>query len=341
VETFSSACTSSTPFTVTWAAPTITSFTPTGGPVGTLVNIYGTTFHNVTSVKFNGTPAVTYGANSETWIQAYVPLGATTGPISVTTSSGTDTSTSPFTVTGSAPTISSFTPTSGPVGASVDIQGTNFSGATGVQFNGTADPGFVVNSSTDITAHVPAGATTGPISVSTASGIGTSWSSFTVIVDAPPNAGFAVTSCSALTCYFDGSAASDPDGMIQVYKWDFGDGAVGTGVTPTHSYAYASAYTVTLTVTDNAGVTSTASHTVTLIALTAHGYKQQRVEKVDLSWNGPSGTSFDVYRNGGKIATVQAGAYTDNINSKGAGTYTYKVCTAAGPICSNTATVSF
>src|SRR5262249_16823996 len=39
------------------------------------------------------------------------------------------------TQTTSTPGISSFTPTSGPVGTSVTISGTNFTGATGVKFN--------------------------------------------------------------------------------------------------------------------------------------------------------------------------------------------------------------
>ena len=81
---------------------------------------------------------------------------------------------------GSPPTVTSFSPTSGAVGATVDVQGTNFTGATSVKFNGTSDPSFVVNSSTDITAHVPSGATTGPISVTTPNGTGTSAASFTV-----------------------------------------------------------------------------------------------------------------------------------------------------------------
>jgi hypothetical protein len=79
---------------------------------------------------------------------------------------------------------------------------------------------------------------------------------------------------------------------------------------------------------------------VTANSLGMRGYKQNGLEKVDVS---PSGRgSFDVYRNGVRIATVQATAYTDNINKKGAGSYTYKVCDhATNASCSNEASVTF
>jgi IPT/TIG domain len=73
----------------------------------------------------------------------------------------------------SAPTITSFSPTSGPVGATVTINGTNFTGATSVKFNGVSAT-FIVNSATKITATVPTGATTGRISVTTPGGTATS-----------------------------------------------------------------------------------------------------------------------------------------------------------------------
>jgi hypothetical protein len=81
------------------AVPTITSFTPTAGPVGTTVTITGTNLTGATSVKFNGVSA-TITSNTATQIVTKVPTGATTGPITVTTPSGTATSSTNFTVTG-------------------------------------------------------------------------------------------------------------------------------------------------------------------------------------------------------------------------------------------------
>jgi uncharacterized protein (TIGR03437 family) len=96
----------------------------------------------------------------------------------VTTPGGTATSSSSFTVI-PAPTITSFSPTSGNVGKGILIKGRNFSGATTVKFNGTT-ASFTVSSATQITATVPAGATTGKITVTTPSGTGTSANNFTV-----------------------------------------------------------------------------------------------------------------------------------------------------------------
>ena len=52
---------------------------------------------------------------------------------------------------------------------------------------------------------------------------------------------------------FDGTGSSDPDGNNLTYAWDFGDGATGTGPTPTHAYALVNNYLATLTVTDDGG----------------------------------------------------------------------------------------
>src|SRR5436309_3911105 len=78
------------------------------------------------------------------------------------------------------PTITGFTPASGPVRTGVTISGTNFTGATAVNFNGLS-ASFTVNSATSIQATAPAGATSGPIGVTTPSGTATSASAFTVM----------------------------------------------------------------------------------------------------------------------------------------------------------------
>ena len=165
-------------FTSTAApAPTITSFSPTSGPVGTSVTIAGSNLTGASSVTFSGT-AATYAVDSDSQITATVPNGAATGPISVTTPGGTATSSASFTVT-QAPTITSFSPGSGRVGTKVTIIGTSFTGVTAVAFNGTAAT-YAVGSDSQITANVPAGATTGPITVTTPGGTAKSSKNFKV-----------------------------------------------------------------------------------------------------------------------------------------------------------------
>ncbi|MFA9392852.1 MAG: hypothetical protein ACERKD_23795, partial [Prolixibacteraceae bacterium] len=78
------------------------------------------------------------------------------------------------------PTISGFSPSNACQGTTgIVITGTNFTGATTVNFNGIS-AGFTVDNSTQITANVPLTATNGTISVSNAIGTATSASSFTV-----------------------------------------------------------------------------------------------------------------------------------------------------------------
>jgi hypothetical protein len=180
---------SSTSFTVAdpgGCAPTITSFTPTCGPVGTSVSITGTNLLDASdsagTVKFfNNKTATSTVALSPTQITAVVPSGATTGKINVDTGVGTAVaSATDFTVAATCATITGFTPTSGPVGTVVTITGTGFTGATAVSFNNVAATSFTVNSATQITATVPTGATTGKIRVTVGGGTVASTADFVV-----------------------------------------------------------------------------------------------------------------------------------------------------------------
>ena len=176
-------------FTVISPAPAITSCLPSSGPAGTLVTITGSNLTGATAVTFNGLAAASFSVVSATQITATVPAGATSGPIRVTTPGGTATSATSFTVNPAgpaAPQLGAFLPTSGPAGTLVTITGSNLTGATAVTFNGLAAASFSVVSATQITATVPAGATSGPIGVATPGGVTSSIARFTVTSPALP-----------------------------------------------------------------------------------------------------------------------------------------------------------
>src|SRR5262249_53538104 len=139
VTTYAGSGSSPAPFTVTRPAPTISSFLPSSGPVGTSVDIRGSSLTGTTSVTFNGTTA-TFVVDSDTELHAAVPSDATSGTISIATPAGTSVSSSPFTVMPafSVPTITTFSPTRGQAGTKVTISGADFAGITAVQLGGTA-----------------------------------------------------------------------------------------------------------------------------------------------------------------------------------------------------------
>ena len=57
--------------------------------------------------------------------------------------------------------------------------------------------------------------------------------------------------------------ATDPDGVISAYSWDFGDGGSSTQAAPSYVYQGAGTFTARVTVTDNRGATSSSSVTIT------------------------------------------------------------------------------
>jgi len=88
-----------------------------------------------------------------------------------------------------------------------------------------------------------------------------------------PIASFAVTpdhGTSPLSVNFDASDSSDPDGTIEEYYWDFGDGQTASETLPTISHVYANVqsesktFTAILTVTDDEGAEDTAVKNITV-----------------------------------------------------------------------------
>lgn len=68
--------------------------------------------------------------------------------------------------TQNCPTVSGINPTTGSVGSQVTITGTNFTGVNAVRFSNNVNAVFTVSSDAQITATVPAGAVTGPVTIS-------------------------------------------------------------------------------------------------------------------------------------------------------------------------------
>jgi len=169
--------TTSSNFVVSGSA-VITGFTPAIGPTGSVVVIEGGDFTSASAVKFNGVNA-SFSATAASQIHATVPTTATTGPISVTTPNGTVTTSSNFVVSGLAPIVTGFSPIGGKAGDPVVLTGLNFTTATNVAFNGT-NAAFAVTSDTQISAIVPASATTGPIRVINPGGTNATGSNFII-----------------------------------------------------------------------------------------------------------------------------------------------------------------
>src|SRR3954453_23759363 len=145
----------------------------------------------------------------------------------------------------------------------------------------------------------------------------------------PPNASF-TGGCTNLTCGFDGTGSSDPDGgSIQSWSWNFGDGTNGSGPTPSHPYAAVGTYMVTLTVTDSdGGATGTTSQTFSVTApITLNGTVTTtgQTRRVNLSWSPSTSGQVQIIRNGSVIATTtNASSWTDtSFNKHSRGTFTY------------------
>jgi Phosphoesterase family len=164
------------------------------------------------------------------------------------------------------PEITGFTPTMGPDRATVMITGTGFTYTTVLGFNGTGQASFTVSGDTQITTTVPAGATSGTLTVTTPGGTATSPSSFTV---QPAIGGFSPTSApigSVVTIVGSGFTA--------VSNVAF-NGSTATVMSATDSQIVATvpaaASNGPLTVTTPGGTaTSSASFTVTTSPTTPH-----------------------------------------------------------------------
>ncbi len=135
---------------------TLGGVSPNSGIVGSVITITGSGFSDQT-VAFNGVPA-TITSLTPTTISVQVPVGATTGQLTVTSGSVTKSAGTFYVI---VPGPSTFAPSSGVVGTQVTISGSNFEGAQ-VSFGGV--PATILSTTpVSLTVVVPPTALTGSV----------------------------------------------------------------------------------------------------------------------------------------------------------------------------------
>ncbi|MDX1612015.1 MAG: PKD domain-containing protein, partial [Candidatus Thermoplasmatota archaeon] len=207
-------------------------------------------------------------ATGTTATHTYPASGTYTITLTVTDDRGAiDTATRTLTVddTNQAPTAA-FTPTCTYLTCNLDATGSEDPEGALTGYDWALGDGATTTGETASYTYAAPGTYTVTLTVTDAEGA-TDTATEQVTVDtanSPPTASF-THACTDLSCDFDASSSSDPDGTIASYAWTLGDGATATGATPaTHTYPTWGSYTVTLTVTDDDGATSQASAQVTV-----------------------------------------------------------------------------
>ena len=147
-------------------APTITSFTPTSGLVGSTVTVTGTGFSNgISAVSVGGVEvdSSTGSITSDTKLSFTLPDAAVTGPITITGTGGTATSGTDFIV---EPSITSVSPRTGSAssGTAVTVTGSGLMGITRVTF-GSVEAAITSQTANKIVTAVPSGAAVGSLQI--------------------------------------------------------------------------------------------------------------------------------------------------------------------------------
>jgi len=169
----------------------------------------------------------------------------------------------------------------------------------------------------------------------------------TVVITSPANGATVIQNS---TISLAATATDSEDGNISSkVQWTDNGGAFGTGSVVSALLGVLGTHTYVARVTDSGGLQGSSQVSITVTApdsssatLTATGRKVRGYPRVDLRWSGLLATTVSVYRNGSVVSTfANTNAYTDSINSKAAGTYTYSVCAAGTQTCTNRASVTF
>ncbi|MGA2964234.1 MAG: cellulase family glycosylhydrolase, partial [Candidatus Korobacteraceae bacterium] len=305
--------------TVKWSSTNATSCTLNGGAVST------------TSGSESVTPAAT---------------GSDTYSLSCTGTGRTATASATLTVTAAAsgpPSITSFTPTSGPVGTVITITGTNLSGISQAWLGSAHDAGITNVSSTQVKITVPTDAATGAQQIAVYNG--TSWvfssTDFTVSTSAAPTATVSVSP----TTIASGGSSTLTWSSTNATSCTASGGWTGTKATSgTQSVSPTSTTTYSLTCSGAGGTTSPTSATVTVTAaavptvtLTAIPTTIEPGSSSTLTWSSTNATSCTA--SGGWTGT-KATSGTQSVSLTNTTTFTLTCTGAEGTSAPASATVT-
>lgn len=176
-----------------------------GGQQAYTAEGYDTSGHDLGSV----TATTTFSIDGSGSCTGATCTATDTGVHTVTAQNGAITTTAELDVVAS-PFAGDPSPTAGVVGSSVTIAGSGLDTVTAVQFNGSSAP-FTIDSSQQVTATVPYGATSGPVTLTALGGTLTASTPFTV---QPHIDGFSPGSASiGTTVTITGSALTGATGV--------------------------------------------------------------------------------------------------------------------------------
>jgi LPXTG-motif cell wall-anchored protein len=218
---------------------TVVSVTPDEGPEtgGTAVVIDGTGFTDATEVTFAGTPGTSFEVISDTRIEVVTPAGIGVVDVVVVIPSGDATASEAFTYLPVAEvpgTIVNVTPATGPEagGTEVTIDGSGFTAATEVTFNGVPGISFEVVDDSTITVTTPAGTGLVDVIVVLPTGDVIAPDAFTYVADEEPITPPVVTEITPAEGPVAGGTVVtiDGEGFTGVTDVSFG-GISGTGIT--------------------------------------------------------------------------------------------------------------
>lgn len=226
---------------------------------------------------------------------------------------------------GYSQTISGFTPTTGPSGTTVTVSGSGFTGASGVAFNGISSA-FFVQSDGIILTQVPAGATTGLISVTVGANTVSSVDTFYVQQSTPtltnftPAAGPIGTNVTINGTNLNLIDSVRFNGVLATFN--FVSASQITSIVPTGAttgpieifdngvrYASASNFTVTLGTPAIISFDPVSGPTGTVVTIVGNNF----LNASQVAFNGQISTNFQVISNDTIRATVPATATTGRI----------------------------